>query len=198
MNFLGHLYFSNNDFELMYYNLFGDYVKGSDLSEFPPKVQYGLHLHRSIDDYIDHHPKVLELLHLLYGDLPKISGIAVDLFFDHLLASQWNKYHPTDLRTFVDDFYNFQPQHEAYFTDDFRFVLNKLKEQDWLYNYRTFEGLELTCKRLSKRISFENNLNEAPQIFIKRSKEINTTFHLYMQEAIPYFKQYNDQFLADQ
>ena len=66
MNYLGHLYFSKNDFELMYYNLFGDFVKGSDLSRFPIKIQEGIRLHREIDHYIDHHPYVRKLLHKLY------------------------------------------------------------------------------------------------------------------------------------
>ena len=56
MNFLGHLYFSNNNPELMYANLFGDFVKGKDLSMYSPQVQKGILLHRKIDDYIDNHP----------------------------------------------------------------------------------------------------------------------------------------------
>jgi acyl carrier protein phosphodiesterase len=77
MNFLGHLYFSNNNLELMYANLFGDHVKGSDYSHFPEIVQTGISLHRSIDNYIDHHPKVVELMHKLYPELPKVTVIAM-------------------------------------------------------------------------------------------------------------------------
>ena len=96
MNFLGHIYFSNNDPELMYANLFGDHVKGADLSNYPDFVRKGIMLHRSIDHYIDHHPAVVNLLHELYQDLPKVAGIAVDIYFDPLLASQWNSFHPKE------------------------------------------------------------------------------------------------------
>ena len=84
MNFLGHLYFSNNDLELMYANLFGDFVKGKAMYNFPEKIQSGIQLHRSIDSYIDRHEDVRKLLKTLYPELPKVSNVAIDLFFDHL------------------------------------------------------------------------------------------------------------------
>ena len=81
MNYLGHLFFSNNDLELMYANIYGDFIKGSKLSHHPKIIQKGVKLHRSIDSYIDNHPKVLNLKKTLTKDLPKISGIAIDLYF---------------------------------------------------------------------------------------------------------------------
>lgn len=86
MNFLGHLYFSENDTELMLNNLYGDYVKGKNLDAYPLEIQRGILLHRAIDNFIDTNPGVKELFHHLYPSLPKIAGIAVDLYFDHILA----------------------------------------------------------------------------------------------------------------
>jgi acyl carrier protein phosphodiesterase len=60
MNFLGHLFFSNNELQLMHANLYGDFVKGKDLSQFDSTIQTGIRLHRKIDSYIDHHPDVLQ------------------------------------------------------------------------------------------------------------------------------------------
>jgi acyl carrier protein phosphodiesterase len=76
VNYLGHLFFSKNDTELMLANLYGDFVKGSNLEAYTESVQTGIRLHRSIDNFIDTHPDVLELKRLLYEDLPKVSGIA--------------------------------------------------------------------------------------------------------------------------
>jgi len=51
-------------------NLFGDFVKGSHFKAFPEIIKEGIQLHRKIDDFIDNHPLVLELLHVLYPQLP--------------------------------------------------------------------------------------------------------------------------------
>ena len=190
MNFLGHIYFSNNDSQLMYANLLGDYVKGSDYSHYPQKIREGIKLHRTIDNYIDHHPVVLELLHQLYAHLPKVSGIAVDLYFDHLLAKNWNSFHPTDLRTFTQHFYATTIEHVDYYEEDCLVMLKMMKKYDWLYQYRLKEGLTLACQGLSQRISFENSLADAPQIYDKYEAEIENAFHLFMADAIPFYKDY--------
>jgi len=190
MNFLGHLYFSDNDLDLMYANLQGDYIKGRDLSQYQPIIQEGVVLHRTIDNYIDTHPAVRELLHQLYPHLPKISGVAVDLYFDHLLARDWNEFHDKPLRDFIDEFYKHQPHFESSFTYNFRFMLEKMHEYDWLFQYRHISGLSSASSGLSRRISFENNLHQAPQVFTMLQPEIETAFQEFMSSAHPFFREY--------
>lgn len=192
MNFLGHLYFSGNNLELMYANLFGDHVKGKDLSNFHPLVRSGIQLHRSIDNYIDHHPIVLDLMHQLYPELPKVTGLAIDLFFDHLLAKNWNKFHAVPYSVFLNDFYNFQPIHWKEYTDDFKFLIAKIRKYNWMNYYPDFEGLEKACQGVSSRISFKNQLINAPSIYIKHEEKITKCFYAYMEEATPFFKEKTD------
>ena len=174
----------------MYANLLGDYIKGKDLSSYSEIVQKGITLHRTIDNLVDHHPAVIDLLHILYPQLPKISGIAVDLYFDHLLAKNWNAFHNSNYRNFVNDFYAHQPTCKDEFTHDFSFMLNKMKEFDWLYHYQFIDGLKRASEGLSQRISFENNLHEATDVFIKNEAEITKAFDLYIKDAIPFFDNY--------
>ncbi|NRA10342.1 MAG: DUF479 domain-containing protein [Crocinitomicaceae bacterium] len=190
MNFLGHLYFSNNDPQLMYANLLGDNIKGKDYSHLPRKIQDGVKLHRTIDNYIDTHPVVLELLRELYNPLPKISAIAVDLYFDHLLARNWSKFHNQDLKQFVEDFYAIEFETPEQYSYPFEFMIGKMKEFDWLYEYRNHSGLTQACSGLSLRISFENALGKAPDIFLERKESIELAFNKFMSDAIPYFESY--------
>ena len=194
MNFLGHLYFSDNDLELMYANLFGDFVKGSDFKAYPDSLIIGIKLHRKIDDYIDNHPDVLKLLHTLYPSLPKVSSIALDLYFDHLLAKYWDNYSIENLRSFTNKFHNYTPSTERYFTHEFTFLIQKMKKDDWLFNYQFHEGLEFASKGLSRRISFENSLYKAPEVYLKHQNAIESTFNKFMDDAIPYFKRVIDSF----
>lgn len=191
MNYLGHLYFSNNDIELMYANLFGDFVKGPNLSRYSDKIVQGIRLHRMIDQYIDEHPVVLDLLHQLYDPLPKIAGIAVDLYFDHILAKQWESYHSIPLDKFVHNFYSHNNDLEIYDKPMFHFVLSRMKENNWLLNYREMEGLERACKGLSQRISFDNDLAKAPGVYLKNEAQIENAFHEFMKDAIPHFENYH-------
>lgn len=187
MNFLGHIYFSDNNPELMYANLFGDFIKGSDLSSYSPIIQAGIQLHRSIDTYIDHHPKVLKLMHVLYPELPKVTGIAIDLYFDYCLAKNWPFYHPTPLNEFLDTFYSYEPIHWEEYSEEFKEIIHLMKTKKWLSYYHTFEGLEKASLGVSKRISFKNTLQNAPEVYLRHEEKISLCFEEYMKDAIPYF-----------
>jgi acyl carrier protein phosphodiesterase len=191
MNFLGHLYFSRNDHELMYANLFGDHVKGSHLEEYPETIQKGVYLHRSIDTYIDHHPAVIDLLHEVYPELPKVAGIAVDLFFDHLLAINWKKYHSLELEQFLETFYSYQPVVWESFPTDFQQFIGNMRKYRWMNYYARFEGLEKSSQGVASRISFANKLKDAPNVFLKHRPKIESSFNIYMSDAIPYFEKLN-------
>lgn len=187
MNYLGHLYFSGNDYDLMLNNLFGDFVKGKDLSTYPIDVQKGILLHRKIDNFIDRHPKVLELSHLLFEDLPKVSAIAIDLFFDHLLAKYWAQYHEKELLLYLENFYSHIQIEQDYYTNKFKIMISKLIEINWISYYPRLEGLDKACNGVSKRISFENKLINGKEIFLKFEQEIETVFFEYMIDARIFF-----------
>ncbi|MGJ8661357.1 MAG: ACP phosphodiesterase [Bacteroidota bacterium] len=183
MNFLGHLYFSRNDTDLMAANLLGDFIKGKDLSHYSKQTQKGIFLHRSIDTYIDHHPAVIDLLHILYKPLPKIAGIAVDLYFDHLLAKNWSNYHEMKLEDFIQRFYSSLNMNNPDFTPTFKYMLIKMMEKNWLYQYQYKHGLHKACQGVSGRISFENELVHGVEVFEIYEEPIQRAFQLYMEDA---------------
>ena len=187
MNYLGHLFFSNNDTELMLANLFGDFVKGSDLSEYQPKTQEGIKLHRSIDSFIDTHPLVLDLLHDLYRQLPKVAGIAVDLYFDHLLAKNWQKYHSKPLEDFLTEFYESIDLTSDQFSSAFKNMVHHLVKVNWISYYPTLDGLDKACRGVSSRVSFPNELKNGLTVFLEHEKKISTVFDAYMKAAMDYF-----------
>jgi acyl carrier protein phosphodiesterase len=164
-------------------NLFGDFVKGSNLSAYSSSIQRGITLHRSIDSFIDTHPKVIELMHSLYPHLPKVSGIAIDLFFDHILAKKWENYHPLPLPEFLRAFYQSITLTDSTYPPAFTLFIEKLVEVNWISYYPQFEGLQKACQGVSKRLSFPNTLSEAPNVFTQFEAHIETVFYQYMDDA---------------
>jgi acyl carrier protein phosphodiesterase len=192
MNFLGHLYFSNNDKDLMIANLFGDFVKGRNYSHFSTKVQQGIELHRKIDTYFDQHHAVMNLKLMLYKDLPKVAGVAVDLFFDHLLAKYWEDHHIIDYYEYLNDFYAYRSELEIELSTDFINFISIFRERKWLDHYPTSFGLEKSCQGVSSRISFPNQLSQAPEIFYQNEEVIKKVFDQYMLEAVNFFSFKNE------
>ncbi len=168
-------------------NLFGDFVRGRNFSHFPEIIQNGIILHRKIDTYMDQHKSVMELKLKLYEELPKVAGVAVDLFFDHLLARNWDNHHFSSYERFLNDFYMHRSDFEPYLTEEFINFIAVFRERKWLNHYPTSFGLEKSCQGVSSRISFPNKLNDAPSIFYKYEAEITSIYKIYMNDANEYF-----------
>jgi len=183
MNFLGHLYFSNDDLDLMVANLFGDFIKGKKYLDYSEKIQSGVLLHRKIDNYIDTHQEVKELRLKLYRELPKMAGVAIDLYFDHLLAVHWNKYHRQSFIDYLNRFYAHHSSFEGELSPDFRLFLSVLRTRKWMNHYPTAYGLNKLCTGVSQRISFPNSLGKAPEVLEKHKIEVSKVFYQYMEDA---------------
>lgn len=196
MNYLGHLYFSDDQHSLMLANLYGDFFKGRQFDKLPSVVRQGVRLHREIDDYFDHHPAIRKLRKILAKDLPKIAGIAIDLYIDHLLAQYWTKYCHRALPEFLNDFFRFTHDEENLnfpssknfkYPDSFIFLIRLIEEKNWILRYRSLEGLDMACYGLSKRISFQNNLDTAPIVYHFFQQDIFKAFECFMQDARRHF-----------
>jgi acyl carrier protein phosphodiesterase len=186
MNYLGHIYFSNNDPQLAIANLFGDFVKGKKYLDYPDHVQKGVLLHRKIDHFIDHHAGVVRLIHEIRPHLPKVAPIAIDIYFDHLLAKNWQKYHPTELPAFLATLYSNMDLSSAPYPSDFKQFIHLLIERNWISYYPSEEGLYRMCQGVSRKLSFENALTTGHTVFQRFENEITSCFHEYMRDANEY------------
>ncbi len=187
MNYLGHLFFSNDDLDLMICNLYGDFVKGTKYTHYSAKIQEGIKLHRALDFYIDTHPKIKALKFKFFEALPKVSGIAIDLFLDHFIAKNWSDFHTRSYETFLDDFFLHRSNLEIEMKPQFRLFLTQLRKYQWLEHYPSDFGLKKLCEGVSLKLNFENTLHDAPKLFYALESEISTTFYAFMEEAKCHF-----------
>ena len=89
VNFLAHSALAFDDPALLAGQFAGDFVRGRDLSGFPPRVASGIRLHRRVDAFTDAHPEVAAARRAFEPPLRRHAGIVVDVVFDHLLAGRW-------------------------------------------------------------------------------------------------------------
>ena len=105
MNFLAHIYLSCDNEDLLIGNFIADFIRNKEVPNFSPEVQKGIILHRQIDTFTDEHPLVKKGTHRLQNKHHKYAPVIVDVWYDYLLANNWDRYSGESLDDFCEGVY---------------------------------------------------------------------------------------------
>ncbi len=162
MNFLAHLYLSGDNPAIQVGNFIGDFVKGKNISErFEADIVKGIDLHRGIDEFTDHHPVVLESKIRLRPKYRHYSSVLVDMYYDHILARNWNDYHDMLLADYADKMYDTLVSYKSILPEEVNHMLPFMIRGNWLVNYREIEGIKQALTGMSRRTKFKSNMEQA-------------------------------------
>lgn len=183
MNFLAHLYLSGDNQKIKVGNFIGDFVKGKNLAErFEPGIAKGIALHREIDWYTDRHPVVKESKDRLRPKYRHYSGVIVDVFYDHFLARDWEKYSTALLPDFAEDCYAVIQQHDAILPEDVKYILPYMIRGSWLVNYAKLEGIQRALSGMAKRTRFESKMEQSVEDLKTHYAAFGREFEIFFSE----------------
>jgi acyl carrier protein phosphodiesterase len=151
VNLLAHALLSGSDTEVRLGNLLADFVKGRDRAAMPPAFLEGVRQHQRIDAFTDSHPLVHRSRARIQG-YPHVTGILVDVFYDHFLTLRWDRYSTEHLERFIVRLFAEFQTHKLSLPGEGQHILDHIIEDDWLGSYGTIEGIEETLSRISRRL----------------------------------------------
>lgn len=141
MNYLAHIYLSGDSSRMRVGGFIADAVKGRIPECYPSELGAGIRLHRLIDSYTDHHPLVREMVVFLNKEFGRYGVILPDLFFDHYLAKEFDRYSSFSLSSFSRKFYFDLVRNYPYLPIRVRRFMWHFIATNRLSRYRTVEGL---------------------------------------------------------
>jgi acyl carrier protein phosphodiesterase len=112
----------------------------------------GVREHQRIDVFTEWHPVVYRSRARIAVEFRRVRGILVDVFYDHFLALEWERYASEPLDVFTAGVYANIRQFASLLPGDARFVAERMAEDDLLGSYRRVEGIEAALRGLSWRI----------------------------------------------
>lgn len=193
MNYLAHLYFSGNSQLALLGNLMGDFVKGPSHVYTDHEIINGIKLHLKIDKFTDRHDVVKKSKSRISSARRRYAGIMVDVFYDHFLAKNWERYSDHDFKRQIDFWYlKLAADSEVQLPGRMQYALEKMTEEDWLSTYRTSEGISDTIDRISRRIRFKNNLAGGGSEMVENYAELEQDFHAFFPQLIDYVEADSD------
>lgn len=171
MNFLGHLYVSGNRPLVIVGNFMADAVKGRDLTGWPKDMQTGIRMHRHIDTYTDNHPLTLQGRERLRPHCGKYAGVALDLFYDHAIASRWALLSDEPLASFTRRMYGLLQAHSHLMPERTRHMLPYMVRHDWLTSYARVDGIGRALRGLAGRVPGGEVLVGAEEVLVAHHAE---------------------------
>lgn len=176
MNYLVHLFVSNNDPMLQVGNWAGDMIRNKDLSSLPDQIRNGVFLHRSIDSFSDNHPLIKQGIERIRKHQGKYAPVVLDVYFDHILFLNWEKFSTEPFPAFSGRFYQRLEKHADSFPENIRSRARSMAMYDFLNAYTELEGMRDVFKRIAQRARFPNRMEVALENLLENWEGFNADF----------------------
>jgi acyl carrier protein phosphodiesterase len=157
MNYFAHLVLSQPTLESTVGNLLGDFARGIDQSALDPAVMAGLNNHRAVDRFTDSYIRATGIKQCFSPDRRRFAGIALDVYFDHLLMNHWHEFDARNLNDVIAEFYARIEGGRALMPgSEMRRVTSRIISDDWFGSYRDIDSVAEALDRIAIRIRFTN------------------------------------------
>lgn len=187
MNYLAHIYLARHSDDAMIGALLGDFVKPHSGSQFSAEIEAEIVTHRKVDVFTDSHPIVLQAKQLFEGPSRRYAGILLDVFYDQVLATSWDKYAGVPLDGFIQRFYAALERQAHILPENVARMAPHMIEQDWIGSYREYAGVEIAVRRISTRLSRNGDVMRAGLVDLERNyAALAAGFHDFFPELIAF------------
>ena len=184
MNYLAHALLSGSNEDILLGNFMGDAIKGNKFNHYNSDIQFGIKLHRFIDNYTDKHPKVLEAIKTVRPTFHKFSGVVIDIYFDYFLANSFNSFSSVSLEEFSQYIYSVLEQNFDLLPIKNKEMVPFMIRQNWLLSYRTLDGLERVFQGMARRTKFKSNMEDAVQELYIHQDKLEACFLPFFSEIL--------------
>lgn len=177
MNYLAHSILSFTNGQLVG-NMIADFIKNNERGNFPLEIQDGIKLHRFIDSFTDSHPAVHEAKKIFSPLVRLYSGAFVDVAFDYFIAH----YYPIkDLEQHSLKTYKILWENEKWLPENYKKMLVRMEQDDWLTNYRTDQGIKFSMQNVLNKAKYLEKNIPVFDIFLESKSELQ----IYFDEFFP-------------
>ena len=186
MNYLVHFLLAGDDDELRLGNVLGDFVKGRverfEHRGLTERLRTGIQLHRTIDAFSDRHPAVLRSKRILAPDYGRLSGVIVDVFYDHVLARRWAEHHPRPLPVYAQEVYRTLQDNLHRLPLALHPLVTAMSRGDWLRGYASRHGIDRTLQGMATRRPVAAGIGTAGRMLLEHFERFSADFDEFLPE----------------
>jgi acyl carrier protein phosphodiesterase len=193
VNHLAHLLLAEPTPESRLGNLAADYVWHREIAGLPEGVRRGIKQHQQVDAFTDRHPAVVRCVRRLSDRWGWFAGIIMDVYFDHLLATDWGAYCDVPLEQWAFEVNADLLSVAHLLPDSAAASVRHIARTNRVVTYRQLAGIEAALVRLTHVIRQRipqraMELSEAMPDLSANAAELRTEFAVFFPELVAFAK----------
>jgi acyl carrier protein phosphodiesterase len=189
LNFLAHLYLSQNNTNILIGNFIADHIRGNKYESFSKEIKQGIFLHRAIDTFTDAHKIVRKSKRRLHARYRHYDGVIIDIFYDYFLAKNWASYSEIPLAVYTDAIYHLFDEIKLDLPLKSQQFIKYMIEYNILFNYQYKDGIEKVLNGMNNRTKGKSQMNLAIEDLKILEKEFEEDFTLFFKDLIAHTNQ---------
>jgi acyl carrier protein phosphodiesterase len=186
MNYLVHFLLAGDDEELRLGNVLGDVVKGRverlEYSGLTEGMRTGIRMHRAIDTFSDRHPAVRRSKQILVPEYGRLSGVIVDIFYDHVLARRWSEHHARPLASYTQDVYRTLRHNLHRLPPAVHPLIEAMSRGDWLLAYASRQGIDRALAGMAARRPVAARIGTAGRLLSDHFERFSADFDEFLPD----------------
>ena len=176
MNWLAHVVLSEPSARFRVGNILPDILGLRDLAPLGAEFQRGIACHRAIDIFTDEHPVFARSRQRFHDGYRRYAAILVDIFYDHLLAREWDEHCRQPLPDLVASFYADLEAVQVEIPPATHPMLDHLRREDWLGSNVTIQGPRGAIRRVERRLRWRVDLDGSLAVFNREEAALTEDF----------------------
>lgn len=167
-------------------NLLGDFVKGR-VERFAhrgvtERLRIGIQMHRTIDAFSDRHPAVRRSKQIVTPEYGRLSGVIVDVFYDHVLARRWEEHHSRPLSVYTQDVYRTLRGNLHRVPAAVHPLIDAMSRGDWLRAYASQCGIERALQGMAARRPAAAKISTAGRLVSDHLDRFSADFDAFLPD----------------
>ncbi|WP_137905976.1 ACP phosphodiesterase [Chryseobacterium sp. 2VB] len=187
MNYLAHSFLSFTDGQIVGQFL-EDFIRNRDRFSFPKEIQDGITLHRAIDTFTDSHPAIHEAKKVFAPLVRLYAGAFVDVSMDHFVARDLSLNSLAEWKAHSLHVYSVLNAHEQWLPENFKKMLVKMEQDDWLYNYREDWGIKFSIQNVLNKAKYLDKDIPVFEAFLKNKDYLQQCYDDFFPDLLAHAK----------
>jgi len=134
-------------------NIAADFLRGTDRKFVSKGVQRGISMHRFVDQFTDTHVLVKMSKNRVKKHFHLLSGVLVDIFYDHILAKDFELIANISLEEFCEYVYEILEKNISELPPMLQRFVPVMIRENILLSYRKLAGIQTALTRINMRVT---------------------------------------------